>query len=924
MYTLRRRGLAARVGTAVVAIGAIAAMALPGASAATTRSPSLSPSSTAPASHTVSAATTPSPSSTASTSHTKCVTTGLGSTCTGTYGGDNAWNPWAGTTGAQISHPPVVTVSQTKYLTDQVVNVNWQYFTPTIQPNYAYGVTSYQVNIYECKGTNPAVNVNGLSDSCAEIPVGSPNVQTGIPNALLGQNTFAPGTNGIPESWGGPPSATGGNSADWKGQAQFHIEVGQENSLLGCDVGTPCSLAIVPNFGGNYVRVNGAGSNTDITQCENHSNDNPNGNAPFDSSENSYACEYMDRIIVPLHFAPTASNCPQNAYQFYAEGSPMLSRAMAQWQAAWCSSAAPVSLHYTSADESQARGDFLQGGQLLSARTDMAMVTLPPDAAQTSSRKFTYAPLANSGVAIAYYLDNGATKQQINQVVLNPRLAAKLTTESYSLNYDCRTPPPNDGGGWPPLPKPSRTCDPAVSYNPPSLFDDQEFLSLNKNCQQTTTAGGLLPSPESVCVYGHGDIRQGAFLPTVLGGNSDMTYQLTNWVAANADATGFLAGEADPWGMHVNTNYWKAKISYPTQYFQSSLDPGTKYPKPLTCVLGSCSTVQGSVDATMNVAWNPVTPLSAVVNNLLAFQPNAHDVYLACPTTVSTCTSINQLSFPALPPDGLGGRNLFSEVDLGDVGAYQFPAAAMVNAAGQAVPPTQASVEAAVKDMKTNPDGITQYANESSTDKAAYPLAMVNYAMVPTCGLPSSEASAIANFLDKVATTGQTQGNVPGDLAPGYYPLTSAQRAQTLKAAQEVKAQDCKSAPKDTTVSGHPGVNNTSGRPGSTGTPNGTGTTSPPPAHGTSGKGPSSAAKTPAAGKAQTAAFGQKSPDSGMTGILLLLAIIVGAILLVGGPAAWALTATGKWPVVLRWLRPVQARLRAALAWLTGLAVRRA
>jgi hypothetical protein len=28
--------------------------------------------------------------------------------------------------------------------------------------------------------------------------------------------------------------------------------------------------------------------------------------------------------------------------------------------------------------------------------------------------------------------------------------------------------------------------------------------------------------------------------------------------------------------------------------------------------------------------------------------------------------------------------------------------------------------------------------------------------------------------------------------------------------------------------------------------------------------------------------------------------------------------------VVLRWLRPVQARLRPALAWLTGLVVRRA
>jgi hypothetical protein len=77
-------------------------------------------------------------------------------------------------------------------------------------------------------------------------------------------------------------------------------------------------------------------------------------------------------------------------------------------------------------------------------------------------------------------------------------------------------------------------------------------------------------------------------------------------------------------------------------------------------------------------------------------------------------------------------------------------------------------------------------------------------------------------------------------------------------------------------------------------------------------------------GKAQTAAFGQKSADSGLTGILLLIALIVGGLLLIGGPTAWALTATGKWPVLIRWLRPVTARLAAARGWLTGLPTGRA
>jgi hypothetical protein len=920
MHTLRRRGIAVRAGTVVAAIAAIAAVALPGATAATTPSPSPSPSATSPS---------PSPS-TAPASDTKCVTTGLSTTCTGTYGGDNAWNPW---TDSQISQPPVVTVSQTKDLTDQVVNVNWQYFTPTLTmtkaPNPQGSPTYYQVTLFECNGLNPVVDpAQGLGDSCYQVTAVGP--EQGIPNAQFGITTASQAT-GAPGSKG----STGGDPSTWTGQADFHIETGATNSFLGCSVSTQCSLVVVPNWGGDSSSY----ANSSSSSCGNHARDIfGTGSLPILSTAftttsftpNSYGCAMADRIVVPLSFAPTPSNCPQQTPEFFAQGSPMMSRAMTQWEAKFCTGSAPVSLEFTQTDETDARGAFLAGGPALSARVDMALVTLPPDAAQvsSSSRKFTYAPLANSGVAMAYYLDDGQTGQQINQVVLNPRLVAKLTTESYSLDYGCTVSPnpPNETAVWPPLPNPSDTCDPAVTHtvsnelvsNPKTLFDDPEFLSLNKNCQPEGSPGnyacGASDFPDDVS--DGNKILFGVFLPTVLGGESDMTFQLTDWVAANADAEAFLAGKADPWDMQVNTNY--RNISYPTESFQTALDPGTKYPVPITCMDGCPS----DWDATMNVAWNPVTPLDKIVGDLLELQPNAEDPQLACQlSTGGECTQLSQMGFATVGPETNGARDLFSELDLGDVAAYQFPAVAMVNGAGKAVTPTQASVEAAVKDMKTNADGITQYANESSTDPAAYPLAMVDYAMVPTCGLPSSEASAIADFLDKAATSGQVQGNAPGELAPGYYPLTSAQRAQTLKAAQEVKSQDCKSAPPDHTVSGHSDVDDVVS-PSKAGSPTGT-----------TGSGKPGSAKTPdhtssptssPAGKAQTAAFGQKSPDSGLSGILLLLAIIVGAVLLIGGPAAWVLTATGKWPVVLRWLRPVQARLKATLAWITGLAVRRA
>jgi hypothetical protein len=931
MFAVRRRRRAMRFGTVIMALAALAALALPAASAATSRP--ASPSST---------------SSTAPASHTKCVTSGLSTTCTGTASGQNAYNPWAaknflsetGGIWPEISHPPVVTVSQTADLTDQIVNVNWQYFTPTLGPSgepdpggNAETYENYEVSIFECKGTNPTWDNNGLFDpgSCFQSAEGVPGLGA-LGNAVApptlgfgGGITNAPeATCGEPASWGGAPTCTnGGDPSTWTGSAQFHIETGATNSALGCDVNSPCSLVIVPNFGGNWTnRINGP---TGTGACGNHYYDSvAEGGSTFNNAYSiDYACSYMDRIIVPLSFAPTPANCPANVIQnpeFQAEGSPMMARQMTQWQTAWCTSPAG-SLNFSSVSEDSARTAFLQGGQVLGGGVDMALTTLPPTASEvsSSSRKFTYAPLANSGTAIAYYLDDAQSSgilsgELINRMVLDARLVAKLTTESYALGYGCTTPASQIPPPWPAPPKPSIYCDPAVSHNTDYLFTDPEFLSLNTNCQPATAPKNYVCKETDFPGAGglSGTLGYGPFLPTMLGSYSDMTYQLTDWVGANAEARAFLAGTPDPQGMHMNT-YYKG-TSYPSELL-SAQDPGVSWPGGLKCVVGStaCSSTNagGNPAASMNVAWTFDASLEDIVQNLLAFQPNAEDPHLSCtsPAGPSSCVDLAQWENKPLSPQTLGYRALLSEMDLGDVAVYQFPAAALVNAAGNAVAPTQASVEATVtKDMKTNPDGITQYVNLSSTDPAVYPLTMVDYAMVPTCGLRPAEATAIADFLDNVATTGQKQGVLPGQLQPGYYPLTSAQRAQTVKAAGEVRTQDCKSAPPDSTISGST-------------TPGGAN-----PANSSPAKTAASRDRSPSSqiGHVRTAAFGQKSADSGLAGILLVLAIVFGAVLVVGGPTAWVITVTGRWPVVLGRVRAVRARSLTGLGRLVGLVVRRA
>jgi len=607
---------------------------------------------------------------------------------------------------------------------------------------------------------------------------------------------------------------------------------------------------------------------------------------------------------------------------------------MSQWQAAWCTGSAPITLAATYDSEEQGRNDFLSDAGSAGARVDMALTTMPASG-QQSSRKYTYAPLANSGTDIAYYIDDASTGAQIQRMVLNPDLLAKLFTQSYSLDYEsCST---SDA--------PSVTCDPAVYGNPQSVFDDPEFLSLNQNCQPYGQLASYVCG-EHAAQDGQGaysdfpsdgaddDVIYGGFLPTILAADSDMTYDLTGWIASNKDAESFLAGKQESDGsttMRVNNNYMG--VSYPTSLL-SAEDDGYTLPlgsKAVTCSNGVCDI--GVTDESMQTSWNFVTGLDTITDDLLGLQPTAQEPVDSCGLSTGACTTVNQLvPVTTSPPELLGNRALLSELDLGDIGNYEFPAADLVNAAGQAVGPTKTSVEAAVKDMTTNPDGITQYYNFSNTDPKAYPLAMVEYAMVPTCGLSSTEASAISDFLTKAATTGQVQGDEPGQLGQGYYPLNAKQKAQTLLAAKEVKEQDCKSLPPDKTVDGRTHVDDTT-------TPNNNtaGTNSGPsngatPTTGASSKAsgksasPSTKANPSSAptGKAQTAAFGEKSADSGMAGILLLIAIIAGAVLLIGGPTAWVLTVTGKWPAVLRWLRPVQSRLRMARAWLAGLAARRA
>jgi hypothetical protein len=183
--------------------------------------------------------------------------------------------------------------------------------------------------------------------------------------------------------------------------------------------------------------------------------------------------------------------------------------------------------------------------------------------------------------------------------------------------------------------------------------------------------------------------------------------------------------------MHVNTYYLGLK--YPVNTFRAQ-DP----------------TVWWSNE------YQPVSPLAKAVAYQAVSQDSGANVPVVNPDGTISCAKD--------PPEPVGGRALIAIVDQGDAAQDHFPTAAIPNAAGRSVQPTNAAMAAALRHMSNDGSGTLQV-NLANKDPKAYPLTMMIYVMVPTSGLSHAKAATIARFLDFAAGAGQTPGR--GDYPPG-------------------------------------------------------------------------------------------------------------------------------------------------------------
>jgi hypothetical protein len=650
-----------------------------------------------------------------------------------------------------------VSVSQTTNLIDQVVEVSWTGATPTT-PSIGSFDRDY-LQIMQCWGDDPSgptreqCQFGGLvgdgrggayaasrqvsygstlvdpletytqpSGSLANVNVPFTAVSGKSESSTLNEFYDASSTNEIPFAR---------TRADGTGREFFEVETAREAPGLGCGEpvtdptsgarrGRSCWLVVVPR---GDDEVNGK---TAV------------GGDRLDSSPLS-ATNWAHRLVVPLQFQPIGISCPIGSAERRTVGQESVSEAISRWQPVLCQQSGRV-YGFSSV------GDDLARSQLTGPAPGMVFVSRPLDADRLPpAGPPVYAPVALSGLVLAYNLDSRAGSsapdsvklqngERIDELNLSARLVAKLLTQSYQLAVN-----------------PSA---PSVAGNPPDLLRDPDFLALNPRFQKLFMPG--LASPLEPL------------------GLADVYAELWAWVDSDPDAHAFLHGTPDPWGMKVNPNYKGLDLPrsdlpksdpYCTDFGPSQAPLCDLDAHPYAADLHDAARATGRGDTLSRAVWDPT----------------------ATPP-----------SYKKGPPQLSGSRLVLAITDSASAERYRLPTARLLNAAGNLVGPTPEALLAGEKAMRPTTGGVL-LSDPRSKAADAYPLTSLTYAATVPAALDAAARHDYGALLRYIGTAGQVPGIDPGQLPPGYAPLPDALRTQTLRAAAAVEKQSVVPPPATTT-----------------------------------------------------------------------------------------------------------------------------
>lgn len=671
------------------------------------------------------------------------------------------------------------------------------------------------------------------------------------------------------------------SNAAGTGQVEFDALTSFEAPWLGCgaleDNGQPrgCWLVIVPrgenDANGYHPNVRLGGSD---------------GQSWVEGSPLS-ASDWAQRIQVHLSYAPLASACALTAPSLFVEGSQVITRAMSSWQFALNQAAKCTRLFtFTSTAETQTTTDLSTTG----SATGMAFTTIPIGSEEARENlppvtlpKILYAPVAVTALDFGFNInltDIGALTPD-EPIKLTPRLVAKAITQVYRFDL------PDYVGNNPNFQGPSWSVK-----NPETILKDTQFQSLNSAV--ATNAPAL----------GH------SLAPMLVGDRSADNQRVWQWVQSDTTTDSWLDGTADASDpVAADPDYVKfnpGKAPAPDTFSQD-------YTGSITC--GAIYDVGGA--KTCIVQGNDKSGLKLTSENVL---PVADTFDTAASTTLSAVDKSSpptSFSSVAEAPDGTfgywgtvgyevpGSLFMWALSDAPDTAAYGLVPADMCNSAGKnCVGLSTASVTNALNSAKADSAGLLQV-NPATVPADGYPLVDVVYAAVRT----NQSAAALNNYADLIqyaaglnGSKGQTAGTAPGELPPGYLPLSASLKNKAQAVVNQLRS-----------VAHSPGHSGTPSGPGST-NPNSSGGATPgsgtTPGAGTTGGTTSSNGRSsvlnPSASSSPSASgpvIGPPSAELSSTGVTprnnlgkvrwaLIAVLIIGA----GGALGGGLLRYGGWP----------------------------
>ncbi len=717
-----------------------------------------------------------------------------------------------------------ITVSQTKDLIDQAVRVSISGFAGT-RSALSQGIKNGQnfLQAMQCYGADP--NAADFVETCqwgGRIPpvVGNavyfdnifrvstkdytPSPRTEYDNpfvtvngtevsakaTLVNGNTFNPilsyfsasTTNEVPLAR---------VDADGSGYFDFETQSSTQSPHLGC--GTPsqlrCWLVIVPRG----TKFGGAENGADAAEC---SDLTTRFGAPYSYGQTAPIqggspvnpkCDYFDnRIVVPLDFTPTAVTCPSGSPEFRVLGSQLMISAMSSWQPSLCQNAGSTFSFATNPD-------VIARAQLLETRPgspELIYSGYPLSSAELQSveernllskTQFAYVPVAVSSVVVAYNADFPNGRQE--NLVLTPRLVAKLLTQSYKFTVPQTTAYPGQStahlsqtaqryGGW--------GTDP----------DFQQANPTNWRSFEQESPSVVLPGPAA----------------------ADGIKQVWRWILADRDAVAFLNGEPDPWGMTVNPYYLpRAATNLIPWYFDTNVN---YLASPTTRVVGQVG-IDGEplrLSTTLLDTFpkddGTLLPFELSAQDgtsrydTLQFAPYAIDYLSAAIQTFRgdpnsrTLWDANRLNdagvLGAWVSTGVrdaGARFMVSITDSANAARYGLTTASLTPAnATSPVQSTPASMSDALSALvPTSLDTVLQV-DPGAVSSNGYPLTMVTYAGVNLTKSTPASRSTMTRMLQQITTSGQVQGTALGSLPVGYVPLSSGLASQAAAATSRIQS----------------------------------------------------------------------------------------------------------------------------------------